>query len=99
MRQVGLGLERAPELHGAFHIAPIYAKDAYAAPLVSDSPLGKTESMLGDLVDHYTQRTELTSNKRRLESQIRDLTTQLEARQAELRCDHAVMADGRWLMA
>jgi len=83
--RVGLGLEKAPELHGAFNIAPIEAKDAYAAPLVSDLPLGRSESMVGQLVDHYAQRTELTSSKRKLESQIGELASQLEARRAELK--------------
>lgn len=89
--KVGLGLERAPELHGSFPIAPIDVKDAYAAPLVSDVPLTKSETLLSNLVDHYAERTELGSTKRKLQTQIADLSSQLERRQAELRAVEAQM--------
>jgi len=83
--RVGVGSEKAPELHGAFSIAPIRANDAYSAPLVSDPKVDDKETLLGDLVDHYTERTHLTLEKRKLESQIGELTTQLEQRRAELK--------------
>jgi len=82
--KVGLGIEKVPELHGSFGIATIMAKDAYHAPLVSNVPLDRSTSQLGNLVDHYAQRVELMSSKRKLLSQIDDLQGQLQARQTEL---------------
>jgi len=83
--RVGLGLDKAPELHGAFSIERIDAKDAYAAPLLSNQPLSRSDTMVGHLLDHYAERSELTASKRKLEAQIGDLSEQLEARRKELR--------------
>lgn len=83
--RVGLGLERAPELHGAFTIAPIHVEEAYSAPLISDRTRDGEHPVLGDLVEHYTARAKLALTKRKLENEIGELSSKLGERREELR--------------
>jgi len=68
--RIGQGVERVPELHGAFHIAPVHAKDAYSAVLASNMPLERSASGMGRVVERYAQRSELMARKRQLQGDL-----------------------------
>merc|ERR1711924_494396 len=75
--RIGQGLEKVPELHGAFHIEPVHAKDAYSAVLASDMPLERSSSGMGRVVERYRQRSELMARKRQLQGEIETQRAQL----------------------
>ena len=70
--RIGQGIERVPELHGAFHIEPVHAKDGYAAVLQGDMPMERTASGIERVVERYTQRSELMARKRELQAQVEE---------------------------
>lgn len=68
--RIGQGLEKVPELHGSFHIEPVYAHDAESALLLSDMPLERSASYMGRAVERYAQRSELMARKRQLQAEL-----------------------------
>jgi glutamate--cysteine ligase catalytic subunit len=99
--RIGQGLEHEPELHGNFHIEPVHAKDAYSALLLSDVPLERSTSSMGNImgaaVEKYAQRSRLMAQRRQLHDDLSRQKEELERQGEAMRATeaklHAVEAE------
>ena len=91
--RIGQGLERVPELHGAFHIEPVAAKDAYSAMLLSNMPMQKSASTMGKAVERYAQRSELMAKKRQLQGELEKQRQQVQKIESSLSTIDAELAE------
>jgi len=82
--RIGQGVEKVPELHGNFHIAPVHAKDAYSAVLSSNMPLERSASGMGRVVERYAQRSELMARKRELQGELERQRSQVSKTEKSL---------------
>jgi glutamate--cysteine ligase catalytic subunit len=81
--RIGKGLDKVPELHGAFHIEPVHAA-ATEALLVSNLPLQHSASSVGRAVERYAQRSELMAKKRKLQGELEQQKRQIQHTQQSL---------------
>ena len=92
--RIGTGLRHEPSLHGSFKVGTVSAKDAYAAALGSKPhDAGVKRGEVKANLDKYSQRAELQTKRRRLQSDIETLHAQMKAKEGELAGVNASIAD------
>jgi len=89
--RIGQGLEKPRELYGDFAIGTVSAKDAQAARMVSNLPLGRSESYddraartVAGTMERYSQRAELMARKRQLEALLNEDRAQIQKKEQAL---------------
>ena len=94
---IGKGELHVPELHGAFDVGTVSAKDAYATPM-RNSMKDATRSSAADShvrahLDRYTERAELQRKRRKLQADIEGLNSAKASKESELASLNSAIAD------
>uniref|UniRef100_A0A7S4B8C5 Glutamate--cysteine ligase n=1 Tax=Chrysotila carterae TaxID=13221 RepID=A0A7S4B8C5_CHRCT len=90
--RIGAGLEKVPELHGSFHIAPVLSKDAYAKPLRSGDLFSPHKKNTDELIMMEQLRMSLLTKRRQLQEKEKKMKKDIEDLAAEMRHVDAQLA-------
>ena len=93
--RIGKGELHVPELHGAFDVGTVSAKDAYATPMRSKdaSRSNADDSHVRANLDRYTERAELQRKRRKLQADIEGLNSAKASKESELASLNSAIAD------